>query len=105
MKIIENSDLSDMRYLYQFGEYVTQNEEEMAKFLSEFSQEEIDKMARTFSEGYRIGFVVGKKDLSKKKTVNIRYQLGFERMVKICNWTVCQDGASSDYLSKCSPCS
>ena len=37
------------------------------KFLSEFSQEEIDKMARTFSEGYRIGFVVGKKDLSKKK--------------------------------------
>ena len=82
VKIIENSDLSDVRYLYQFGEYVTQNEEEMAKFLSEFSQEEIDKMARTFSEGYRIGFVVGKKDLSKKKTVNIRYQLGFERMVK-----------------------
>ena len=71
----ENSDLSDVRYLYQFGEYVTQNEEEMAKFLSEFSQEEIDKMARTFSEGYRIGFVVGKKDLSKKKTVNIRYQI------------------------------
>ena len=82
VKMIENSDLSDVRYLYRFGEYVTRNEEEMASFLSEFSQEEIDKMARTFSEGYRIGFVVGKKDLSKKKTVNIRYQLGFERMVK-----------------------
>ena len=65
VKIIENSDLSDVRYLYRFGEYVTRNEEEMASFLSEFSQEEIDKMARTFSEGYRIGCVVGKKDLSE----------------------------------------
>ena len=82
VKIIENSDLSDVRYLYQFGEYVTQNEEEMAGFLSGFSEEEVAQMARTFSEGYRIGFVVGRKDLSKKKTVNIRYQLGFERMVK-----------------------
>ena len=29
-----------------------------------------------------MGFVNGHKDLSKKKTVNIRYNLGFERMVK-----------------------
>lgn len=29
-----------------------------------------------------MGFVNGRKDLSKKKTVNIRYNLGFERMVK-----------------------
>ena len=39
-------------------------------------------MARTFTEGYRIGFVNTGKDLSKKKTVNIRYVLGFERVVK-----------------------
>lgn len=29
-----------------------------------------------------MGFVNGRKDLRKKKTVNIRYNLGFERMVK-----------------------
>ena len=45
-------------------------------------QQEIDQMARTFTEGYRIGFVNGGIDLSKKKTVNIRYCLGFERMVR-----------------------
>ena len=39
-------------------------------------------MARTCTEGYRIGFLVGRKDISKKKTVNIRFQNGFERMVK-----------------------
>lgn len=82
VKIIKNSDLNDVRYLYRFGEYVSSNEEKMAQFLSEFSEEEIEKMARTFTEGYRIGFEVGRKDLSKKKTVNIRYQLGFERLVK-----------------------
>ena len=29
-----------------------------------------------------MGFVTGRKDIRKKKTVNIRYELGFERMVK-----------------------
>ncbi len=53
-----------------------------AEFLNSLSQREIDEMARTYTEGYRIGFITGRKDISKKKTVNIRYQLGFERMVK-----------------------
>ena len=39
-------------------------------------------MASTFTEGYRMGFVAAGIDLSKKKTVNIRYALGFERVVK-----------------------
>jgi leucyl aminopeptidase (aminopeptidase T) len=45
-------------------------------------QEQIDAMASTFTEGYRIGFVNAGIDLGKKKTVNIRYSLGFERIVK-----------------------
>ena len=39
-------------------------------------------MARTYTEGYRIGFINGRKDITKKKSVNIRYNLGFERMVR-----------------------
>ena len=50
--------------------------------MNTFSQEEIDKMARTYTEGYRMAFVNTGKDLSVKKTVNIRYPLGFERMVR-----------------------
>ena len=82
VQIIMNSDLTDLRYLYQFGEYVSENEWKTAEFLNSLSQKEIDEMARTYTEGYRIGFITGRKDISKKKTVNIRYQLGFERMVK-----------------------
>ena len=81
-RIIMESDLSDVRYLYKYGEYVTENEIKMAKHLNTLSEEAINDMARTFTEGYRIGFVLGNKPLDKKKTVNIRYCLGFERLVK-----------------------
>ena len=81
-KIIMESDLNDLRYLYQYGEYVNDSIIETAKFLNRLPQEEIDRIASVYTEGYRIGFILGNKDLSKKKTVNIRYILGFERIIR-----------------------
>lgn len=81
LKIIEG-DLSDSRYLYFFGEYVTENQIAMWKHLQELDPETIRKMADTYTEGYRIGFQAGNKDITKKKTVNIRYCLGFEPMIR-----------------------
>lgn len=80
-KIIRNSNLNDLRYLYFYGEYVGDNELEVAKFLASLPEETIQTMADTYTEGYRIGFEVTNKDLSKKKTVDLRYELGFERMM------------------------
>lgn len=82
VRLIMDSDLTDLRYLYQFGEYITASQEKTAEFLNTLPEEEIQAMAHTYTEGYRIGFVNTGKDLSKKKTVNIRYCLGFERMVR-----------------------
>ena len=84
VKLIMESDLND---LYQSGEYVSENELKTAEFMNSLSQKEIDDMARTYTEGYRIGFITGRKDITRKKTVNIRYHLGFERMVKAA---ICQ---------------
>lgn len=81
-RIIMDSDLDDVRYLYRFGEYITDNELKTARYLNSLGEDEIQRMADTFTEGYRIGFELTGKDLSKKKTVNIRYCLGFERLVK-----------------------
>ncbi len=81
LRIIE-SDLTDCRYLYYFGEYVTDNEVETWKHLNTLSEETLQKMADTYTEGYRIGFEVGNKDITRKKTVNIRYCLGFEPVIK-----------------------
>ena len=82
VKIIMESDLTDLRYLYWFGEYISNNEMGTAKHLNAMEEEKIQWMADTFTEGYRKGFINGNKDISKKKVVNIRYCLGFERVVK-----------------------
>ena len=39
-------------------------------------------MADTFTEGYRIGFATCNKDISLKNVVEIRYPMGFERMIR-----------------------
>jgi len=80
--LLKEADLSDIRYLYHYGEYVSENEIKTAEFMNTLSQETIDLMADTYTEGYRLGFVLGNKDLSKKKAVEIRYSLGFERMMR-----------------------
>lgn len=80
--IIESADLSNTDYLYDYGEYISDNEIKLAEYLNSVSQEKIDKMAETFTEGYRLGFVTARKDLSIKETVEIRYPIGFERVVR-----------------------
>lgn len=82
VKIVMESDLSDLSYLYRYGEYVSENEIKTAEFMNALSEEEICAMADTYTEGYRIGFLAGGKDISIKKSVNIRYRLGFERMIR-----------------------
>ncbi|MCI8483918.1 MAG: aminopeptidase [Lachnospiraceae bacterium] len=82
LPIIMESDLEDLRYLYRYGDYITENEIRTAEFLNKMSQEEIQAMADTYTEGYRIGFEVTGKDLSKKKFVDLRYPIGFERMMR-----------------------
>lgn len=82
LNIIENSDLNSPEYLYYFGEYITDNERKTWEHLKNLPQQTIDLMADTYTEGYRIGFETGNKDITRKKTVNIRYCLGFERMIK-----------------------
>lgn len=81
-RIIMDSDLEDLRYLYRYGVYITENEKKTAEFLNRMSEEQIQAMADTYTEGYRIGFEVTGKDLSKKKFVDLRYPIGFERMMR-----------------------
>lgn len=53
-----------------------------AAFLNSLPEEEIRKMADTYTDGYIRGFEVMGRDLAKKKTAAIRYPVGMERMVR-----------------------
>lgn len=82
VRIVMDSDLRDLRYLYRYGEYVSSDVEKMAAYLNSLSEERIQLMADTYTEGYRIGFVKAHINLDKKETVDLHYMLGFERVVR-----------------------
>ncbi|MCI8551308.1 MAG: aminopeptidase [Lachnospiraceae bacterium] len=82
VRIVMESDLSDLRYLYRFGEYITDHEKRTAEFLNSLPEETIERMASVYTEGYRRGFELAGIDLKKKKTVELRYCVGFERILR-----------------------
>lgn len=87
-RILMKADLTNQAYLYQYGLFVGENERKSSSFLNTFSEDEVQAMADTYTEGYRIGFEVCNKDITKKSVVEIRYPIGFERMIRVavCNF-------------------
>ena len=81
-EIIMNADLTDLRYLYSYGEYISDNEIKMAEYMNSLSEEQIHDLAFTYTDGYREGFTVMGIDISKKELVEIRYPIGMERVVR-----------------------
>lgn len=82
VQLIEQADLSDLRYLYGYGEAISTNEIRTAQYMNQLSQEEIDRLAFVYTDGYREGFEIAGIDLSKKKYVNLHYAMGQERMIR-----------------------
>ena len=80
--IILNSDLKDTNYLYKYGEYISGTTLYIAKCLNSLPEDKINLMADTMTEGYRKGFELAGKDLSKKKYASVHYCIGFERVIK-----------------------
>lgn len=81
-KIVLESDLGDLRYLYRYGEYVSGCEIRTAQFLNSMDADQIQSMADTMTEGFRIGYEKIGKDLAKKDTVCLEYPIGFERIAR-----------------------
>ena len=80
--IVMDSDLTNTDYLSKYGEYVDRDTIVTAEYLAALGEDRIRLMADTFTEGFRKGFEVTGKDISKKRSVNIQYSLGFERVVR-----------------------
>lgn len=80
--IVMKADLSDPDVLYLYGEYVSENEIQMLSFLNRLPEERIKAIAKTFVDGFHDGFIINNIDMTKKATVNIRYHLGFEPVIR-----------------------
>ncbi|MBE5949797.1 MAG: leucyl aminopeptidase [Lachnospiraceae bacterium] len=98
-KIInECEDWDDLRYLYRFRYHVSEDVIKTAKFINSLPKEDVDAIADTYVGGYRRGFEIANKDISKKKTVQIRFCPGFERIVKRASEMFAEIGLSSTYI-------
>lgn len=82
IRLVEESDLMDLRYLYAYGEYISEYELRTAAFLNQMPEAEIEALAFTYTDGYREGFEIAGIDLTKKKYVSLQYAIGQERIVR-----------------------
>jgi aminopeptidase len=80
--IILKADLSDIRYLYQYGAFISDNEIKTAEFLMNFSQEKIDILAEAITQAFFRGYEISRKDISTKNGIAIYYNIGQERIVR-----------------------
>lgn len=80
--IISGIDMSDERSLYITGEHITDNEIKSFRYINSLPDEDIEKIARAYTDGYITSFKLAGIDISKKETVQIRYPVGFEKIVK-----------------------
>lgn len=80
--IVDSYDQTDLRYLFRYGMYVGTNEIEQAKFILTLPEEKIKKIADTYTEAYFRGFERNNIRLDNKKSVQVIYHLGFERVMK-----------------------
>ncbi|MDD4155481.1 MAG: aminopeptidase [Candidatus Cloacimonetes bacterium] len=79
---IKDVDLSDLRYLFYYGSYISDNDIKIAKFLNSLTQEKIDRVMHQTAKAYILGFKEGDKDFTKKKTVALYFRVGMERLAK-----------------------
>jgi len=68
--------------LYRYGEYITENEFGIARFLQGLPEEKIKAAAENVVGGYLRGFKVMQVPLAKGQIVGLRYAIGFERVMK-----------------------
>ncbi|MCK5072387.1 MAG: aminopeptidase [Bacteriovoracaceae bacterium] len=80
--IIENDDLTNFRYLYKTGDYISEHILATADFLKSYPEDKLRGLAQLFADAYIRGFEVENKDLSKKSTITILYQPGMEIIYK-----------------------
>ncbi len=80
--LLKNADLTDLRYLFRYGFYISDNEIRSAEYLNALPEETVRQMGYSLAQGYIDGFAICGKDISIKKTGELIYWIGFERMFR-----------------------
>ena len=82
-RIMCEADLSDLRYLYRYGIYVSKHERAMAQFLAAYDAGELAKIAKYIVQCFIDSFERAKKDYRKKRYATVMIPLGMEALGRL----------------------
>ena len=77
-----NVDLTDLRYLFRFDKYISENEIRMAEFLIKYPMDKIETLSKSIVEAFLRGFFVENKDRGNRNVVRLIYSVGQEVIIK-----------------------
>ncbi len=80
--LIDSSDLSNDRYLYMYGDHITEHELKVAAFLRAYPEAKLEKLASTIVDAYIRGFENARKNYRKKKTAFLYTFAGYELLTR-----------------------
>lgn len=80
--IILNSDLNDLRYLFKYGKYITDNEIKTAEFLMNYPKDKLKTLTESIAKAYVNGFIRDNKDISKRINVRLICNAGQELIIR-----------------------
>ncbi|NPE06915.1 MAG: aminopeptidase [Asgard group archaeon] len=80
--IVMNDDLTDFRYLFKYGKYISENEIQLARFISKYPQDKLKILAKAVVKAYFRGFERDGKDVTKKTSVELIHPVGMEDLIR-----------------------
>ncbi|MDI6740440.1 MAG: aminopeptidase, partial [Candidatus Edwardsbacteria bacterium] len=80
--LVRKADLSDSRYLFRYGRYISDNELKTAAFFRGYPETKLKKLSKLIARAYVNGFAAAGKDLSKKSTVSLSFCIGQEKLIR-----------------------
>ena len=91
-QILLDHDFLEPTDICRFGYYVSDTALRTAEFIAKLPDDRIDRMARTWYQGFKDGFRIQGKPYEKKSVVEFSYPAGFERVVKRTAALFAEDG-------------
>ncbi len=78
--IVMNADLHDLRYLHRYGVYLSRYDREMAGFMNNYPEQELESLAKYIVKSFIDGFIRGDRDYKIKEFATLVIPCGMERL-------------------------
>ena len=80
--IAEKDDLSDLKYLFKYGKYISKNEIQYANFLLHYDENKLKEISKLTVDAFLYSFKRDNKDMKDRNGVRLVYNIGQEPLIR-----------------------